>query len=169
MTQGYDVASELLDVLSNEVEACREMVSLTLRERSTLQAGDVSALTAVLRDKETVLEALNAWHNARERIRMGLVRDKSAPTDSTLSQLAVHFDGESRRALEPKQKELTELVRQVMALNQGNRMLIEADLARVQATFDFIARTAEPDDGTYTTVNGSRSKPLTGNVFNWEA
>jgi hypothetical protein len=156
------------EVLASEVEACRRMVALTLQERSTLETGDVAALAAVLRDKEAALESLNKWHADRERMVRDSMGDELPDAGITLPQTPADMDEASRRELEPLQHELVDLVRQLLVLNHGNRLLIQADLDQIDATFSFLAQATEDDSGIYKGVGTGQLRPVTGNMLNWE-
>lgn len=164
---------ELHNVLVSEAEVYRQLVALTQRERVALQEKCLASLSTALRAKEVLLEDVGRWQRTRELIVERLAQEWHLPAGTSLSDLVARFDDtrpQVRRIIALRQ-EFIELVEQLLELNHGNRLLIHAELARLEATFDFLVQATVPDDEPYTAPDSSpvrRPPAAGGNVLNWQ-
>jgi flagellar biosynthesis/type III secretory pathway chaperone len=161
-------AEDLYHALDGEVEACRELVALTQRERLALQADNLDDLAAATQHKEALARSLARWEQVRERIVRRLLEELRLPAGASLSEIIAQTDGAIAHKLVTLRQELAGLMEQLLTLNHGNRLLIQAELARVEATFEYLARVAAPPDGHYTANGNRRSPAAAGQALNWQ-
>ncbi len=172
-------AEELQNVLASEAAAYQRLVELTQCERTALQVGTLVELAATIRDKEAILESLARLEQTRERITAQLSQELKLPAEVSLPDLitrlsevslnangAVEGNGIAHKWIALR-REFINLVEQLITLNQGNRLLIQAELACVDATFDYLGRINAAPDGQYTARGNSHAQPAAGNVLNW--
>jgi flagellar biosynthesis/type III secretory pathway chaperone len=179
---------DLHNVLCAEAEAYRRLVDLTQRERSALQAGKLTEVEATTREKEAIVESLAQQEEKRELIVAHLAKELRLPTSASLLELVSaltkrlpSFSSASSdlrgapgrehsilQELKSLHQEFVSLVEQLLMLNQGNRSVIRAELARVNATFDYLARTFTSPNEQYTSNGKDHSQPTAGGVLNWQ-
>jgi flagellar biosynthesis/type III secretory pathway chaperone len=157
-------------ILSDEAEAYRQLVQLARREHTALQHENLPELVTATRDKEVLMAKLGQWEQKREQLVAHLAKELKLPYGATLSDLIVRLDDTIAHKLSALRQEFVNLMEQLLTLNHSNRLLLQAGLTRVEATFDFLASIAIPADGSYTATGGShvQSQAAAGNVLNWE-
>lgn len=158
----------LLQTLVSEVEDIRRLVSLTQSERTALQNGNLADLMAAIQGKESLLNRLAQWEQARSRILNGLADRLQLPAAS-LSDLLAHCDDVIGQKFSLLRQEFVGLAEQLRSLNQGNQLLMQTELVRVNATLNFVLA-ALASDGPYSGGGSSQTPrlPTAGNVLNWQ-
>lgn len=159
--------SPLLDALHqtlvSEVKDYRQLVTLTESEQIALQNGNLIDLMATTQGKESLLNRLAQWEQARQRITASLAERLQLPAAS-LAELLAHCDQAIGQRLLALRQEFVSLVEQLRALNHSNHLLLQSELVRVNATLNFVLTTFA-SDGPY----GQNSRPpIAGNVLNWQ-
>lgn len=167
-SQNSSLLEALLQTLVNEVEDFRRLVSLTQSERAALQNGNLADLMAAIQGKESLLNRLAQWEQARSRILSSLADRLQLPAAS-LSDLLAHCDQIIGQKLSLLRQEFVGLAEQLRLLNQGNQLLMQTELVRVNATLNFVLATLA-SDGAYSGGGSSQTPrlPATGNVLNWQ-
>jgi len=168
--QNYTTTEQLYHLLSKEVDGYRELVNLTQREHTALKEQNLSELTTVVQGKERILLRLKQWEQAHEGLTSQLVEEFQLPLTATLSDLIACLDSAIAPKLMELREEFVSLVEQLIKLNHGNQLMLQAGLVRVEATFNYLASLATPTNGNYT-AGGPKTLPsqaTTGNVLNWE-
>lgn len=178
MTTPTENAEALYNVLFDQAQAYRQLIELALQERIALEANDMAQLADVTRSKEFIAEKFFHWDNARATITAHLAAQLNLSTAAPLSDIIMGFDAadfplqtEFMQGLKEMRQEFVKLVEQLLMLYHGNRMLLEAGLARVNATFDYISSASLPRNGQYTAKGRNHVPPqdTAGNVLNWQA
>jgi flagellar biosynthesis/type III secretory pathway chaperone len=168
--QDHTTAEQLHHLLSKEVDGYRELVTLTQREHTALKEQNLSELTTVVQGKERILLRLKQWDQAREGLMTQLTAEFQLPLTATFSDLMACLDSAIASNLIELRDEFAGLVEQLIKLNHGNQLMLQAGLVRVEATFNYLASLATPTNGNYT-AGGPKTLPsqaTTGNVLNWE-
>jgi flagellar biosynthesis/type III secretory pathway chaperone len=86
-----------------------------------------------------------------------------------VQQIMPHLDEANAEQLRATRQECITLVEELRALNRGNCGLIQTRLDRIEATLDFLSRTAVENDGHYTLQGDNHALVHTGHVLNWQA
>lgn len=178
MTTPSKNAEALYNVLRDQAQAYRQLIELAWQERTALEANDIAQLADITCSKEYIAEKLFHWDEARVKITAHLAEQLKLSTAAPLSDIVSQFDEvnfplqqEIKQGLKDIRQEFVKLVEQLLMLYHGNRMLLEAGLVRVNATFDYISSASLPSNGQYTAKgrNHVPSQATAGNVLNWQA
>lgn len=169
MAQNTHITVEKLhQLLVCEANGYRQLVALAQRERAALRAENLAELAAAVQHKESLLPQLKQWETAREQLVARLRQDLQLAATATLGDLLERLDGAIAQKLTVLRTEFVSLVEQLVQLNHGNQLMLHSGLARVDATFGYLASLAAPPDGHYTPRGGGPVQTPTGNVLNWE-
>lgn len=170
MESHAESVQQLLHILSSEATAYRQLVKLTEQERAALQAHKLHDLAATVQAKETLASQVAEWEAQRTRLTQHLAESLHLPATATLAELISRLDGPIAPQLEALREEFVRLMEQLLALTHGNRLLLEAGLSRVEATFGYIASLAAQPDGHYTASGRGHVQPqaAAGNMLNWK-
>jgi flagellar biosynthesis/type III secretory pathway chaperone len=179
---------DLYDVLRDEAESYRRLVLLTQRERSALHAGKLTDMETAIREKEAILASVAQQERRRELIVAHLAKERRLPAGVSLLELisdlaetvpslnlsTSHLSGTSGKENSMLQKlkslyqEFASLAEQLLMLNQGNRSVIQAELVRVNATFEYLSQIFKSSNERYTCRGKDHLQPNAGSVLNWQ-
>lgn len=161
----------LQNTLIDEAEGYRQLVALTQREREALVHNRLDELNAVVKEKLALATSLKQWEKMREQITANLARLLGLPANVSLADLAAAFEESIAQKLLALRDEFIGLVEQLVKLNYTNRQLLQTELVRIDATFDYIASTSSGTHGQYYTAVGNQSdyRQPGGNLLNWRA
>jgi len=162
------VPNDLLAALGSEIQAYRRLLVLTTRERDALRRGDLAEVAAVVRDKGSLMHSLAEQETTRSYLTADLATAVGLPTEASLQDLIGHVDEPHAQGLRVMRQECLALVDQLQLLNRGNCGLIQTRLDRIDATLDFLSRSAIESDGHYTPHGNSTTPSHTGHVLNWQ-
>lgn len=170
MESQSETAQQLHQVLISEAAAYRQLIKLTEQERAALQAHRLSDLATTVKAKEVLSTQVAEWEEQRTRLTHTLAESLQLPETATLAELIARLDGAMASKLGGLREEFVGLMEQLLALTHGNRLLLEAGLLRVEATFGYIASLAAQPDGHYTANGRSHVQPqaAAGNMLNWK-
>lgn len=161
----------LQETLSGEAEGYRQLVIMTQREREALVHNRLDDLNKVVNEKLTLATCLKEWEKRREEVTARLARYFGLPATVSLAELAVCFEEAVAQKILALRDEFVELVEQLVKLNHINQQLLQAELVRIDATFNFIASASTRSNGQYYTAVGNQSDyhQPGGNLLNWRA
>lgn len=177
MTEETRGVEELQQVLAAEAELIRHLVALTEQERAALQMDNLVDLAAITREKEAVLHRLAEREGVREQIVGRLVELLKLSPDVSLPELLFHLDqltgfpARLKAEVADLHQAVVTSMEQLLTLGYGNRSILETGLARVNATFDYLAAViAPPEAGAYTAKGQNQAKPeaAAGHMLNWQ-
>lgn len=177
MTDTIRDVQKLQQVLTVEAGLIHQLVALTEQERTALQAEGLAELTVVTREKEAALHQLTERETVRGQIVAGLVERLNLAPNVSLSELLFHleqipgFPDDLKARLTALYQEVVSAMEQLLILNHGNRPILETGLARVNATFDYLAAIIVPHEAGAYTASGqtpAKSKAAAGNMLNWQ-
>lgn len=164
------IIDTLHHTLTNEVEDYRQLLSLTQREQVALQRGSLTDLIATTEAKTSLLQRLADWEKTRQQIVIKLAEKLKLPLIPSLSDLIAFCDETAAEKLAALRQEFINLTEQVYLLNQGNQLLLQTELVRVNATVNYLLSGTSAGVG-YTTngISAHLTPPSSaGNVFNWQ-
>lgn len=156
--------------LANEVEDYRQLLSLTQREQVALQRGSLTDLVATTEAKTSLLQRLADWEKIRQHIVIKLAEKLKLPVTPSLSHLITCCDETVAEKLNTLRQEFISLAVQLRLLNQGNQLLLQTELVRVNATVNYLLSGTSMGVG-YSTSGISAHlapPPSAGNIFNWQ-
>jgi flagellar biosynthesis/type III secretory pathway chaperone len=160
----------LQETLSSEVEDYRQLLLLTQREQVALQKGNLVDLMATIPDKASLLQRLAEGEKSRQKTVVTLAEKLKLPADASLADLITFCDEAAGQNLSALRHEFMGLAEQLSHLNQGNQLLLQSELARVNATVNYFL--SHMIAGAGYTVSGmttpSSLSQVTGNVLNWQ-
>ena len=161
---------QLQAVLTSEADGYRQLIALTRQEQIALKQENLVELTDVVQRKEKLLATLQRWEHTREQLVSRLAQEFHLPSPATLTDLIGKIDQSIAGKLAALRDEFALLMEQLLYLSQGNRMMLQAGIVRVDATFDYLASLAAPSTGHYTAGGGEPQTSLlsTGSMLNWE-
>ena len=159
---------DLHDALVKEAECYRQLVALTEQEHQALRAGDLARLQATVHDKGRVLQSLSQGEHLRETIVAQLGERLNLPPAASLSDIIAQADETATRGLAALRLELRTLLERLLVLNHGSHLLLQSELERVNATFDYLMSSVASSERQYTASGDDRSQPARGNVLNWQ-
>lgn len=157
------IVEALHQTLSNEVEDYRQLVNLTQHEHVALQNGSLTDLITTVQSKESMLSRLVQREENRQQLMTILLERLQLPASASLADLITCCDEIIAQKLATLRQEFINLVEQLNALNHDNQVLLQSELARVNATFNFAMAMLTPDKQY--TINGL-SSPVVGNIVN---
>ena len=177
MTTPTNSIEELYSVLSEQLQAYHQLIELAHQERVALENEDISRLTETIHTKERVAESIAHWDDTRAKITASLAVQLELPHTASLSDIIAQLDNTSlslrqevKQGLNDIRQEFANLLEQLLFLYNGNRKLLEAGLARVNTTFDYISSATSSSDGQYTSKGRNLvAVQCAGNVLNWKA
>ena len=165
----------LQETLSGEAEGYRRLVEMTEREREALVHNRLDDLNKVVSEKLTLATHLKEWEKRREEVTAGLARHFGLPANVSLAELAVCFEEAAAQKILALRDEFVGVVERLAKLNYINQQLLQAELVRIDATFNFIASASASasaqSNGQYYTAVGNQSDyhQPGGNLLNWRA
>jgi len=139
---------ELGRLLDQEVSTLRELVDVSMAERAALLSNDVGQLLTISRQKEDLVEQMDLLESRRET----LVAQRREPEPLASGEFS--WDAWLKR--EPRERaahlasaraEMASLVRRLMEIKEGNRLLLESSLEQVQVTLRFLLDMAASSHG----------------------
>lgn len=159
----------LQQTLTHEIEDYRQLAALTHQERVALQSGNLDDLIATVGAKESLLTRLSTWERNRQQLIAHLAAILKKPASITLSELLTFCDDNIAQKLSALRQEFIALVEQIRGLSQGNQLLLQAELVRVDVTVNYLLAAITP--GGYQPVhmagNPAPKLPVAGNMLNW--
>ena len=135
MESQSETTQQLHQVLISEAAAYRQLIKLTEQERAALQAHRLSDLATTVKAKEVLTTQVAEWEEQRTRLTHTLAESLQLPETATLAELIARLDGAMASKLGVLREEFVGLMEQLLALTHGNRLLLEAGMSRVEATF----------------------------------
>jgi len=169
---GWDVPDvpvgedELGQLLDREVAVLRKLVDASLAERAALMTNDVKQLVDISRQKEELagqMEALERHrHDWVEREKESGDTYHKASLDSWLQR----GPRERKMRLAAARAEMAHLVRQLMEIKEGNRLLLETSLEQVEVTVRFLLDVTESSHGYAHNGLPESKKPYTYTLVN---
>lgn len=161
---------QLQSVLASEADGYRQLVAFTRQEQVALKQANLTDLATVVQSKEKLVASLQSWEKNREQLVARLAHELGLPPAATLTDLIGKLDQTIAPKLIALRNEFVLLMEQLLQLNQTNRMMLQAGLVRVDATFDYLASLAAPPPGHYSASGHSRTTSALagGKVLNWE-
>ena len=130
---------ELSRLLDKEISTLRELVNASLSERTALLSGDAEQLMAISQQKEKLAEEMEHLESRR--------RELLARSHGTQDSAGGEFSWDEWLRREPRERaarlasaraEIARLVRRLIEIREGNRLLIESSLEQVQITLRFL-------------------------------
>lgn len=164
------IVDTLHHTLVGEVEDYQQLLSVTQREQVALQTGSLIDLKATTEAKSSLLQRLADWENTRQQIMAKLAEKLKLPVIFSLSDLIAFCDENTAEKLTALRQDFASLAEQLHLLNQGNQLLLQTELVRVNVTVNYLLSGASMGVG-YTTNGVSAhlaTPPSAGNVFNWQ-
>ncbi len=155
-------------VLASEAAEYRQLVALTANEQAALKQGDVVTLTETIRQKQALLPQLNRWAKRREQLTASLAAALHLPANATLTDLLTHIEGAVADTLIALREDFIDLMEQLITLNHANKLILQTELVRVDATYRYITSLLTEPEPVYApnhTGNGTNAR---GNILNWE-
>jgi flagellar biosynthesis/type III secretory pathway chaperone len=159
---------QLHSALLGETDFYRQLVALTQREREALQNKNITSLTEIIRQKEDVLSNLAQGEKVREEIVQLLSQDLNLPHRATLQDITAVLEDPFAGKLSALRQELSEVVDELLALNQGNSLIVQSQLDQVDATLEYLSSCFTVDDGNYDQEGAGRGRGNSGQVLNWQ-
>jgi len=129
---------ELKHILSGEIEDYRQLLFLTQHERAALQSGSLIELMATTQDKTHLLQQLTESSRSRQQIGTKLAETAKLPSEASLADLLPFCDETIGQTLNSLRQEFITLAQQLHSLNQENRLLLQTELARINATVNYL-------------------------------
>ncbi|MCB0209799.1 MAG: flagellar protein FlgN [Anaerolineae bacterium] len=177
MTTPNNNVEELYRVLSEQIQTYHQLVELAYQERIALEAEDFSRLADITQFKEGVVKTAAQWDDARTKITIHLADQLKISNTTSLLDIITQLDKadlsvgqEVKDQLNEIRQEFANLMQQLLLLYSGNRILLEAGLVRINATFDYISSAALSGGGHYTSKGRSQvAFQAAGNMLNWKA
>jgi flagellar biosynthesis/type III secretory pathway chaperone len=132
-----NILSDLVRILEEEAALHRDLLPVVLKEREVLRSFAVDELYENNKVKETLILKVRLVEQARQNLIAKLYPNKEGPF--TLSDI-VHLAPEPYRGrlLELK-AELTAVMEEIIALNKGNRFLIQYTQNNLNHLYSLIA------------------------------
>jgi flagellar biosynthesis/type III secretory pathway chaperone len=134
---------ELGRLLEEEVSTLRELVEASLVERTALLAGDVEQLVVISQQKEELAKRMELLETRRQTI-LAASRDghDSSEDDFSWDDWLKREPRERAAGLASARAEIARLVRRLVDIREGNRLLLESSLEQVQITLRFLLQIA---------------------------
>jgi len=130
-------------LLEEEVSTLRELVEASLVERTALLAGDVEQLVAVSQQKEELAKRMELLETRRQTILASSLDGQDPVGDEFSWDDWLKREPRERAArLASARAEMARLVRRLIDIREGNRLLLESSLEQVQITLRFLLQMA---------------------------
>jgi len=138
----------LEDTLVGEFRAYEALVRLTKDERRLLPDGDVTALLALIGQKERLLDEIDHLEHKRQMTLAEWARleGRVAPPANLLSMLP-ELDALVARRLGHLRDGILALIEQQRDLARGNKLLVNQALQQIQAVRDFLINLCDTPRG----------------------
>jgi|GEM_PF-2188243 len=155
-------------VLASEASEYRRLVTLTANEQTALKHGDMITLNETIRQKQALLPQLNRWAKRREQLTASLAAALHLSPDATLTDLLTAIGDTVSDTLVTLRGEFIELMEQLITLNHANKLILQAELTRVDSTYRYIASMLSEPEPVYTPNRQGNGTGARGNILNWE-
>ncbi|NOZ06875.1 MAG: flagellar protein FlgN [Chloroflexi bacterium] len=144
LSVGRDGLGQLLD---REVAVLRELVDASMAERAALMANDIEQLVDISRQKEALAEQMEALERGRRKWMERAKESSGSYEKASLDSWLQSAPRERKMRLAAARAEMAHLVRQLMEIKEGNRLLLETSLEQVQVTVRFLLDVTESSHG----------------------
>lgn len=160
----------LHQTLTIEIEDYRQLAMLTQQERAALQSGNLDDLVCAVQKKEGLLIRLDKWAKTRQQLINHLAVMLRLPVTTSLVDLLAFCDEGIAQKLSVLRQEFLALAEQIRGLSQGNQLLLQVELLRVDATVNYLLSNVTM--GSYHSPkdagNSAHRLPVAGNMLNWQ-
>ena len=125
---------DLEDLLVQEFRACQTLLSLTKDERLALARSDVEALSALVEQKESMLDELAQIEDHRRMVVQEIARRLPLPAPNpAVAELAAVLEPELGGRIDRLRNGINTLSSEIRELSSGNRALAASALERTDA------------------------------------
>lgn len=150
--------TELVGLLTREIELHRELLSLLQKEKEFLIDLSTEELLENNKKKETATLQIKMLEESRSSLMSRLAQHLAVPPrELTVSKLVSLLEEPQRSALEAARSKLISLLRSIQDVNQHNCVLVRDSLHYAQQSLNVLYRSSSPNP-TYL-VNGSMKGP----------
>ncbi len=161
----------LHQTLTGEIEDYRQLAMLTQQERVALQGGNLDDLICAIQKKEGLLTRLSQWEKARQQVMAHIAALLKLPATISMADLLAFCDEGIAQKLSVLRQEFLTLSEQIRGLSQGNQLLLQTELVRVDATINYLL--SDVATGSYHSPKGAGNSasrlPVAGHMLNWQA
>jgi flagellar biosynthesis/type III secretory pathway chaperone len=161
----------LHQTLIGEIEDYRQLAVLTQQEQVALQDGNLDDLICTVQKKEGLLTRMGKWEKTRQQVIAHLAAILKLPANVSLADLLVFCDEGIAQKLAALRQEFLALSEQIRRLSQGNQLILQSELVRVDATINYLL--SDVTAGSYCApkggVNSISKLPVAGHLLNWQA
>jgi flagellar biosynthesis/type III secretory pathway chaperone len=157
---------ELSNELTKETETYRQLVAMTQREQVALLESDVTELSTIIIQKGEIVANLMQQEQLRASLVSSLLGDEVEPSGDSMAMLLKVVEKSHSAELKEQVQSFMILVKQLLGLNHGNKLLLESHLGHIESTFRFIIRASRPPENSYGAKGILLSPASAGNVLN---
>jgi len=160
--------NQLLDLLHQESETYRSMVTVLDREKDAVVRSELTGLNAAIREKENLLLKLRMLETQRGRVVTKLADTLGyASRNLTLRMIAQRVDGLYAGRLKKCSAELEASIGALETANRRNQELVEHSLLLVRGSFNLL-NDLTTSDTVYHRSGGVQNKNSTGRLVRGE-
>jgi flagellar biosynthesis/type III secretory pathway chaperone len=134
--------AELISLLEKQIKLHASLHQLALKKTEALKKHDIDVLTALMKDEQKHVLAIQQLEDKRLRITKQLLKDSEE--ELTITRCIELADGTERSQLEKLYKQLLELISKLKQANELNQQLTEQSLQFVYLTLDMLAPQTAP-------------------------
>lgn len=145
-----DYLAELIRVLGLEKQLYQELTELAKAKQRVIIDNDIERLTAHLQDEEQLIKEIEEIERERRQVVVGLctkldISDKQL----SFSRLREFLDEPAKTKLDEFKISLLEVLEELLAINETNRMLVEEAMKINDYTLRLFAQAMKPPVSTY--------------------
>ena len=153
---------ELEQILVRQFKTLKDMVALTLKERTSL-LNDPDHVLRVVEDKEALLDTMSLMEDQCRQIVQGLSLALELHSENTSIQaLLPFFNPEDARRVKNLSEGISSLASQARELNRANQAIALTKLDWLKATQSFLISIFQPDAGYPSPKGGAPRQDATG-------
>ncbi|RAK19924.1 FlgN protein [Anoxybacillus vitaminiphilus] len=134
--------AELISLLEKQVKLHASLYQLALKKTEALKNHDINVLTALMKDEQKHVLAIQQLEDKRLRITEHLLKDSEH--ERTITRCIELADEAERPKLEKLYEQLAELIINLKQANELNQQLTEQSLQFVYVTLDMLAPQTTP-------------------------
>lgn len=136
---------ELIEVLSEELKAHKDLLSLTNKKTDIIIAGHVKDLDKITQLENTLIISIGKLEERREKVVENIQKQLKIKEELSMSSILKYSDEETTKEIEKIKNEFLDIIGNLKNKNQLNNVLIQDNLEFINLNLQLLTNSLEQE------------------------
>lgn len=158
---------ELIEVLTDELNTHKDLLSLTNKKTDIIIAGHVNELDKITQIENTIIITVGKLEERREKVVENIKKQLEIQEDLSMSDILKYSDEETTKEIEKLKDEFLEIIGDLKNKNQLNNVLIQDNLEFINLNLQLLTNSLEQE--TYNSKTEKSKSVQNSSLFDTKA